>query len=207
MQLKTVKEYTVIVFASILYAFSTYFFIFPLGIFLGGTSGISVILNYFIPFSPGIILMMINIMLLVLAFLLLGKDMAIKIFVGSSVTTAAIGGLEILFPSPDPIISNIYISCVVGAILICIASATLFYVRSSSGGTDIAAQIVNKYTKMNIGKALLCTDILIVIVGGIISGFSIAVASVIGLLIKTFGIDFMIAFIQNRFSKETPQNR
>ena len=207
MQLKAVKEYTVIVFASILYAFSTYFFIFPSGIFLGGTSGISVILNYFIPFSPGIILMMINITLLILALLLLGKEMAIRIFVGSLVTTVAIGGLEILFPSPDPIIPNIYISCVIGSILICIASATLFYVRSSSGGTDIAAQIINKYTKMNIGKALLCTDILIVIVGGIISGCSIAVASVIGLLIKTFGIDFMIAFIQNHFSKETPQNR
>ncbi|MBE6639751.1 MAG: YitT family protein [Ruminococcaceae bacterium] len=205
--MKTVKEYTVIVFASILYAFSTYFFIFPSGIFLGGTSGISVILNYFIPFSPGIILMMINITLLILALLLLGKEMAIRIFVGSLVTTVAIGGLEILFPSPDPIIPNIYISCVIGSILICIASATLFYVRSSSGGTDIAAQIINKYTKMNIGKALLCTDILIVIVGGIISGCSIAVASVIGLLIKTFGIDFMIAFIQNHFSKETPQNR
>ena len=205
--MKTVKEYTVIVFASILYAFSTYFFIFPSGIFLGGTSGISVILNYFIPFSPGIILMMINITLLILALLLLGKEMAIRIFVGSLVTTVAIGGLEILFPSPDPIIPNIYISCVIGAILICIASATLFYVRSSSGGTDIAAQIINKYTKMNIGKALLCTDILIVIVGGIISGCSIAVASVIGLFIKTFGIDFVIAFIQNHFSKETPQNR
>jgi uncharacterized membrane-anchored protein YitT (DUF2179 family) len=207
LQLKTVKEYIVIVLASILYACSTYFFIFPLGIFLGGTSGISVILNYFIPFSPGIILMMINITLLILALLLLGKEMAIRIFVGSLVTTVAIGGLEILFPSPDPIIPNIYISCVIGAILICIASATLFYVRSSSGGTDIAAQIINKYTKMNIGKALLCTDILIVIVGGIISGCSIAVASVIGLLIKTFGIDFMIAFVQNRFPKETPQNR
>ena len=151
--------------------------------------------------------MMINITLLILALLLLGKEMAIRIFVGSLVTTVAIGGLEILFPSPNPIIPNIYISCVIGAILICIASATLFYVRSSSGGTDIAAQIINKYTKMNIGKALLCTDILIVIVGGIISGCSIAVASVIGLLIKTFGIDFMIAFIQNHFSKETPQNR
>lgn len=204
--MKILKEYAVIVLASILYAFSTHFFIFPFGIFLGGTSGISVILNHFIPFSPGIILMIINILLLVLAFILLGKDMAIKTFAGSLVTTVAIGGLEILFPSPTPIISNIYISGIVGAILICVASASLFYVRSSSGGTDIAALIVNKYTKMNIGKALLCTDILIVIIGGIISGFSIAVASVIGLLIKTFGIDLIIDFIQNHFSKGNPQN-
>lgn len=207
LQLKMFKEYAVIVSASILYAFSTHFFIFPFGIFLGGTSGISVILNHFIPFSPGIILMMINVLLLILAFILLGKDMAIKTLVGSLVTTVAIGGLEIFFPAPTPMISNIYISGIVGAILICVASALLFYVRSSSGGTDIAALIVNKYTKMNIGKALLCTDILIVIVGGVISGFSVAAASVIGLLIKTFGIDLIIDFIQKHFSKENPQNR
>lgn len=202
-----IKEYAVIVLASILYAFSTHFFIFPFGIFLGGTSGISVILNHFIPFSPGIILMIINILLLTLAFILLGKDMAIKTFVGSLATTVAIGGLEIFLPSPTPIISNIYISGIVGAALICVASALLFYVRSSSGGTDIVALIVNKYAKMNIGKALLCTDILIVIIGGIISGFSIAAASVIGLLIKTFGIDLIIDLLQKHFSKESPESR
>lgn len=204
---KKLKEYTVIVVASILYALSTHFFIFPFGIFLGGTSGISVILNHFIPFSPGIILMIINILLLTLAFILLGKDMAIKTFVGSLVTTVAIGGLEILFPAPAPVISNIYLSGIVGAVLICVASAALFYVRSSSGGTDIVALIVNKYAKMNIGKALLCTDILIVIIGGIISGFSIAAASVIGLLIKTFGIDLITDLLQKHFSKESPESR
>lgn len=207
MQQKTLKEYTVILLASILYAFSTHFFIFPFGIFLGGTSGISVILNHAIPFSPGSILMIINILLLILAFVLLGKDMAIKTFAGSLATTVAIGGLEILFPSPTPIISSIYLSSIVGALLICVASAALFYVRSSSGGTDIAALILSKYTKMHIGKALLCTDILIVIVGGIISGLSIAAASVIGLLIKTLGIDWITDLIEKRFSKENPQSR
>lgn len=207
MQSKMVKEYSAIVLASILYAFSTHFFIFPFGIFLGGTSGISVILNHFIPFSPGIILMMINVLLLVLAFLLLGKDMAIKTFVGSLVTTLAISGLEILFPAPKLMLSNIYLSGIVGASLISVASAWLFYVRSSSGGTDIAALIVNKYTKMNIGRALLCTDILIVVIGGIISGLSIAAASVIGLLIKTFGIDLIIDFVSSRASRENQQNR
>lgn len=207
LRLKLCKEYAVIMLASILYAFSTHFFIFPFGIFLGGTSGISVILNHFIPFAPGIILMMINILLLALAFLLLGKDMAVRTFAGSLVTTITIGGLEVIFPVPAPVISNIYLSCIVGAILISMASAALFYVRSSSGGTDIAALIVNKYTKVNIGKALLCTDILIVIVGGIISGLSIAVASIIGLLIKAFGIDWIISLIQKRFPAKNPQNR
>ena len=68
----------------------------------------------------------------------------------------------------------------------------MFYVKSSSGGTDIIALIVQKYSNINIGRALLITDFLIVIVGGIVSGYIILVSSFIGLIIKTFGIDYVI---------------
>ena len=71
----------------------------------------------------------------------------------------------------------------------------MFYVKSSSGGTDIIALIVKKYSNINIGKALLITDFLIVIVGGLLSGYIILASSFVGLLIKTFGIDFVIEII------------
>ena len=72
----------------------------------------------------------------------------------------------------------------------------MFYVDSSSGGTDIIALIVKKFSHVQIGKALLITDILIVLVGGILSGISILLGSVIGLLIKTLGIDLVIFIIK-----------
>ena len=72
----------------------------------------------------------------------------------------------------------------------------MFYVDSSSGGTDIIALIIRRYKDIDIGKALLITDCLIVIVGGIVSGWVIALSSVIGLLIKTLGIDAVIALIK-----------
>jgi uncharacterized membrane-anchored protein YitT (DUF2179 family) len=72
----------------------------------------------------------------------------------------------------------------------------MFYVDSSSGGTDIIALIIRKYSKVDIGKALLLTDVLIVIIGGIMSGWTIALASFIGLLIKTLGIDVVIKIIK-----------
>lgn len=192
---KEVYNYLFIIIGSILYAIATVVFIFPHSLLLGGTSGISVILNEYISFSPGTILVIINFSLLIAAFVILGTDMAIKTFVGSTLTTIFVGAFEKIFDNSTILISNIYISAIIGAVVIAIASGVMFYVNSSSGGTDIIALIVKKYSNINIGKALLITDFLIVIAGGLLSGYIILASSFVGLLIKTFGIDFVIGGI------------
>ncbi len=196
-----VKDYFLIVLGSVLYAIATVLFIFPHSLLLGGTSGISVILEAYIPFSPGTILMVINFLLLIVAFIVLGKEMAIKTFVGSVLTTVFVGLFEKVFYSGTAVIPNMLASAVVGALIIAVASGIMFYVDSSSGGTDIIALIVKKYSKINIGKALLITDFLIVIIGGILSGYKVLICSFCGLLIKTFGIDGVISIIRNRYKR------
>jgi uncharacterized membrane-anchored protein YitT (DUF2179 family) len=181
---------------SFLYALSTLLFIFPHGLLLGGTSGISVILESFLGYSPGKILMVINSFLIVLAFVLLGREMGIKTLVGSVLTTAFIGVLEGWLVFDQALIANGYVSAAVGAAVIAIASGIMFYVDSSSGGTDVIALIVQKYSRIQIGKALLITDILIVIAGGIVSSVAVFASSLLGFLIKTFGIDFVISQIR-----------
>lgn len=192
----TLREFILITVGSLLYAVSTNLFIFPSGVIIGGTSGISVILTYVLDFSPGTIITIINIALILLAFLLLGKDMAIKTLVGSVLTTIFIGGLEKPLALPSPLIGNKLISALVGAAIIAIASGIMFYVDSSSGGTDIIALIVKKYSRIKIGRALLVTDILIVLGGGLLSGFRILVIFTAGFLVKTLGIDLVIQIIE-----------
>ncbi|MBQ4269154.1 MAG: YitT family protein [Clostridia bacterium] len=199
---KEIVAYALILLGACLYAVGTVFFIFPNGLLLGGTSGISVILNAFLPFSPGTILTAINVLLIVVAFFVLGKDMAIKSFVGSIATTATIALTEKLFVLNAPVVENDYLSALCGAAIIAVASGVMFYVDSSSGGTDIVALIVKKYSKLEIGKALLCTDVLIVIVGGILSGWTVAISSFLGLLIKTLGIDLVIRLIKKCTKKD-----
>ena len=193
---KEIFSYFMIILGSILYALSTVLFIFPHELLLGGTSGISVILKSFIPFSPGTILVLINFSLLVMAFFILGKEMAIKTFVGSTLTTVFVGLFEKIFVLDSALVSNIFLSAIIGAAVIAIASGIMFYVNSSSGGTDIIALIVRKYSDIDIGKSLLITDVLIVIVGGVISGYILLLSSFLGLLIKTLGIDFVIGTIK-----------
>ena len=192
----TLTEYLLILLGSLVYSISTVLFIFPKSLLLGGTSGISVILTSFIKFSPGVILFVINCALLILALVILGKSMAIKTLVGSTLTTVFISLLEKPLTFEAPLISNSFLSATIGAALIAVASGIMFYVDSSSGGTDIIALIIRKYSKVDIGKALLLTDVLIVIIGGIMSGWTIALASFIGLLIKTLGIDVVIKIIK-----------
>ncbi|MBQ9921671.1 MAG: YitT family protein [Clostridia bacterium] len=198
---KELINYLCIVLGSILYAAATVAFIFPHSLLLGGTSGISVILNAYLPFSPGTILVIINFSLLVLAFFVLGRDMAVKTFVGSTLTTLFVGFFEKLLRFEKPIASNIFLSALIGAAIIAVASGIMFYVNSSSGGTDIIALIVRKYSKMDIGKALLITDVLIVIVGGLLSGYLVFWGSFMGLLVKTLGIDFVISFVRKMKDK------
>lgn len=191
-----VRDYLLILVGSALYAVSTVLFIFPDSLLLGGTSGISVILEAYLPFSPGTILMVINLALIVLAFFVLGKEMATKTLVGSILTTVMIGLFEGLISLKQAVIPNIYLSAVVGAGIIAVASGIMFYVQSSSGGTDIIALIVKKYFHIHIGRALLITDVLIVLVGGFLSGIPILIGSFAGLLVKTLGIDLVIWLIQ-----------
>ena len=190
------KELLFMLLGSLLYAFSTVLFIFPHSLLLGGTSGISVILERFLSFSPGTILLVINFSLLLAAFLILGKAMALKTTIGTILTTVAIRIVEPLFAFEQPLISNVFLSAVLGASIIALASGILFYVDSSSGGTDIIALIVKKFSNIKIGKALLLTDIFIVITGGVLSGMTLLLSSFLGLLIKTWGIDVFISVLQ-----------
>lgn len=193
---REILSYIFIIFGSLLYALSTVLFIFPKSLLLGGTSGISVILNSFVDFSPGMILTIINTLLLVLAFVILGREIAVKTLVGSVATTISVASVEKLIVLEKPLINNPYISAVIGAAIIAIASGIMFYCNSSSGGTDIVALIVRKYSSIDIGKSLLITDVLIVIIGGLLSGITVFISSFLGLLIKTFGIDFVISKIK-----------
>ena len=201
MKRKDVLNYALILFGSFIYGIGTVFFIFPASISLGGTGGIAVVLSRFLPLSAGNFSVIMNSSLIVIAFFVLGKSMAVKNFIGSALTTVFIGVLELGSDPETPIFENPLIMAVIGAVIIAVASAILFFVGSSSGGTDIIALIVQKYFRINIGRALLITDFVIVIAGGIMAGLFVGICSFVGFLIKTLGIDFIIGVITKKLKK------
>jgi uncharacterized membrane-anchored protein YitT (DUF2179 family) len=191
-----IRDYLLILVYSLLYALSTLLFVFPHSLLLGGTSGISVILESVTQLTPGSMLMAINTALIAVAFFLLGKEMGTKTLIGSLATSTFIGLLEPQLTFREALIPNLFLSAFVGAGLIAIASSGLFYIKSSSGGTDVLALILRKYTGFQTGRALLITDILIVIVGGLLADQTLFLSSLMGLLVKTTGIDVMTSVLQ-----------
>ncbi len=113
-----IKDYLLILIGSILYALSTILFIFPSGLLLGGTSGISVILTSVLPFTPGGILTVINLALIILAFIILGKEMATKTLVGSVLTTVFIWVTETPLTFDAPLITSPYVCALIGSTII-----------------------------------------------------------------------------------------
>ena len=202
---KTIQDYLWIICGSALYALAFAVFVFPHSLVLGGTGGLSVIAQRFLPLGAegeGVWLAILNFALLLLAFLILGRQVAIRTFVGSTLTGLFTPFFQMILKLDTPLLGNPVLSAVAGAALIALASAILFAVSSSSGGTDIVALILQKFSRINIGRALLITDVLIVVAGGFLSGLFVFLYSFVGLVIKTLGIDAVNALFARLKKKE-----
>ena len=192
-----VRDYILITLGAIIYGIGTVMFIFPSGALMGGTTGIAMIVSRYIPLAAGNVSVILNSTLIVAAFFLLGKEMAVRSFAGSLMTTVAIGVFEPIFGLIAPGTVNSLLFAVLGATLIAVASGIMFYVDSSSGGTDILALIVKKFVNIKVGFALMLTDVLIVVVGVLLSqSLVITVSSLLGFFIKVIGIDAVIGIIK-----------
>lgn len=188
---KIIKEYSLITLFSVLYSVGLAFFVFPHNTMLGGTGGVSVIISALSSGTPAFVMLIINLSLLVLAFILLGKSMGVKTLVGTVIVAVVCAVLEKYCTPFLPLINNSVLSSVIGSIIVASASAGLFKLSASSGGTDIIALIINKYKKIELGKALFITDILIVVAGGIVLGVKIALISALAFMIKVVLIDLL----------------
>ena len=148
----------------------------------GGTSGLSILLADLFPrINVGGFMWIINVVLVVLGLVFLGiKCMGWTIY-SSFALSFFVSGCEWLYPS--------------GASL---SAAIVFDIGASTGGTDIVALILAKYTSMEIGKALMVSDILIVLAAAVRFGMGTGLYCILGLIGKSFVVDGAIENIRLR---------
>ena len=178
---------------SILMAIGVYFFKIQNGFSTGGVSGIATILGKVVPFfTPGSLIMAINVLLLLIGFIVLGKETGIKTVYCSLLFSGVTWLLEWLVPMNSSLSGELFLELIYAILITGIGSAILFYAGASSGGTDIVALILKKYTSLDVGKALLCTDFLIATSSFFVFGIKIGLYSVLGLFAKAFLVDGVI---------------
>ena len=178
---------------TLLTAVGHYFFKFPNNFSTGGVTGISVVMTHYFPgLSNGTIVSVINIALLIVGLLLLGKGFGFKTFYVTVAFSAMLKILEVIWPMTQPLTDQPFMELLLGVFLPAWGSALLFNIGSSTGGTDIIAMIVKKYFKCHIGRALLIVDFFITLLTFVAFGPETGLFSMVGLFIRSFAVDLFL---------------
>lgn len=196
MQEKTkqwLNDFFILNAGTLLTAVGSYFFKFPNNFSTGGVTGISVVLTHYFPgLSNGTIVSVINIALLIVGLLLLGKGFGFKTFYVTVAFSAMLKILEVIWPMTQPLTDQPFMELLLGVFLPAWGSALLFNIGSSTGGTDIIAMIVKKYFKCHIGRALLIVDFFITLMTFVAFGPETGLFSMVGLFIRSFAVDLFL---------------
>jgi len=167
-------------------------FKFPNNFSFGGVSGMAVVISNFTSFSASQINLVINLLLLVLGFAVLGKNFGVKTAYVTVLSSLLLNVFEVAFPMEAPLTNEIMLELCFAILLPAIASALLFYENASGGGTDIIAMVIRKYSTMNVSMALLWTDLVVVVCAFLVFDTVTGLCSILGLLAKSLVIDKFI---------------
>ncbi len=191
--LKKLWDWIIISVGTLCITAGIYFFKFPNHFTTGGVSGISVILGGLFPaVSSGTFVLVINMVLLVVGFLFLGRGFGVKTAWCSMLMSLSIYFLERFVPLSEPLTNQPFLELTYSVILPAVGSAFLFNLGASTGGSDIVAMLLKKYTSLDMGKALLATDALIVLGSFAVFGLETGLFSFLGLLAKALVVDNVI---------------
>ncbi len=187
-----IKEYAVIHLGVLLLSVGVYFFKIPNGFATGGVSGIGTLLGNITPLSPALWILIINAALLVVGFIFLGKGTGFKTVYCSLLFSGLTWLFEFVIPLDKPVSDQPLLELVYAMLLTSIGSALMFFYDASSGGTDIIALILKKYTHMDVGKGLLVSDFIIAASSFFVFGVETGLFSLLGLFAKALLVDTVI---------------
>lgn len=189
---KKLKNFIFMNIGCILLSVGVYFFKIPNGFATGGVTGIGTILGNIFPITPAIWIWILNISLLLLGFLFLGWQNSFKTIYCSMFYSAITYFFEIFIPLSSPLTNQPLLELVYAMLLTAIGSAMIFYSDASSGGTDIAALILKKFTDIDVGKALLAVDFIVAMSSFFVFNIQTGLFSMLGLFSKAFLVDSVI---------------
>ena len=182
------REFLLMNLGTLLVSVGVYFFKFPNHFSMGGVSGLAVLLGKLLPqLSPSTFNTIINVLFLVLGFVMLNRGFGARTVYCSILSAGLIQLFEWAFPMDRPLTDQLMLELFFAVILPALGSAILFNIDASSGGTDIAAMILKKYTGLDVGRALLLSDVVIAAAALFVFDITAGLCSLLGLALKSAG--------------------
>lgn len=189
---RAIKEYFIITFGTVLAAAAIYFFMLPCNLAVGSGTALAMVLSNFVPLPISAISLIINVVLLMLGFILIGPEFGAKTVYTAILLPITLGVFEFVFPNfksltEDPILDMISYILLVG-----VAMAILFSCNASSGGLDIVAKIMHKYLHMPLGSAVSISGIVVSLTSILCYDTKTVVLSVLGTYFSGMIVDKFI---------------
>lgn len=184
----TAYEYVGITLGLILTAAAIDIFLVPNKLVAGGVSGIATVLHYTIGVPVGMTMLVFNIILLIIGTRVFGKSYSIKTIYGAVGVSILVDILYMILPkvTGDPMLSAVY-----GGILSGIGMGIVFKYKGNTGGTDIVAQIIQKFSNIPVGKAFLIVDGLIILMAAAVFGLKLALYGMLVIIVMGWVIDLV----------------
>lgn len=186
------KHFFLLTASTLLMAFGTYFFKFTNNFTFGGITGLAVLVARTGLMSAGDFNLIASMLLLIAGLIILGKEFAARTAYCSILLSVALSVMERLWPMSEPLTTQPMLELCFAIALPALGSVVLFNIGSSSGGTDIIAMILKKYSSFDIGRALMISDAVITTASFFVFDIETGLYSFLGLAIRSFMIDNFI---------------
>ena len=193
MKLKNaIKEFSLITLGTAIVAAAVFFFMMPSHVSVGSGAALAMVLSNFIPLPVSAITLIMNVFLLIIGFILVGKEFGAKTIYCSVLMPIIMGVFEIIFPNFQSITEDPLLDVICYILVVGVGLSILFSHNASSGGLDIVAKIMNKYLKMDIGKAMSSAGIAVALTSAFCYDTKIVVLSVLGTYFGGMIVDHFI---------------
>jgi len=190
--LNGIKEFIIITLGAIITSSAIYFFMIPSHVAIGSGSALAMVLSNFIPLPISVISLAINIILLITGFILVGPEFGAKTVYTSIMVPTFMGMYEIIFPNFQSLTADPPLD-VICYILVCgMGMAILFSHNASSGGLDIVAKIMNKFLRMDLGRAGAVAGIAVALTSAFCYDTKTVVLSILGTYFGGMIVDYFI---------------
>lgn len=194
------KNFSLLTISTLIMAVGIYFFKFANNFTFGGITGIAVLVTKFLPISSSDFSFVVNILLLIIGWIVLGKSFAEKTAYSTILLSVSLSLLERIYPMSHPLTNEPLLELIFAILLPALGSAILFNIGASSGGTDVIAMILKKYTNVDIGKGLMISDPIFTLAGFLVFNVKTGLYSLLGLIMRSALIDnFIESFNRSKY--------
>lgn len=194
------KNFSLLTISTLIMAVGIYFFKFANNFTFGGITGIAVLVAKFLPISASDFSFVVNILLLIIGWIVLGKSFAEKTAYSTILLSISLSLLERIYPMSHPLTNEPLLELIFAILLPALGSAILFNIGASSGGTDVIAMILKKYTSVDIGKGLMISDLIFTLAGFLVFNVKTGLYSLFGLIMRSALIDnFIESFNRSQY--------